>query len=113
MRLDEYQKKTQETAIYPGAMRANRDAVTYTVLGLASEAGEVAGAWKKVLRDDDGQLVPATTHRLGAELADVLWYVARAADELGFSLSELADQNLRKLGSRASRGVLGGSGDDR
>ena len=35
---DEYQRKAKATAIYP-----KKDALSYLVLGLTSEAGEVAG----------------------------------------------------------------------
>ena len=44
---------------------------------------------------------------------DVLWYVAQLASELGYDLNEVADANLQKLSSRAARGRIGGSGDQR
>jgi len=37
----------------------------------------------------------------------------RRAQELGFTLGEIAQENLDKLASRKARGVLGGSGDNR
>ena len=43
----------------------------------------------------------------------MLWYVAVLAADLGLSLDEIAARNLAKLGSRAGRGELGGSGDRR
>jgi len=43
----------------------------------------------------------------------VLWYVAQLASELGYDLNEVADANLKKLSSRAARGRIGGSGDQR
>jgi hypothetical protein len=49
MRFDDYQRMARRTAVY-----ADRDRVIYPALGLASEAGEVAGKIKKVLRDQDG-----------------------------------------------------------
>ena len=113
MRLNDYQDQTLATAIYPGATFGTNTAINYTILGLVGEAGEVAGKWKKVIRDDNGVLSLETSNALTDELADVLWYVARAADELGYSLTELAQKNLDKLNSRAERGALGGSGDNR
>ena len=38
------------------------------------------------------------------ELGDVLWYVANVARYLDVSLSEVAETNLNKLGSRKKRG---------
>jgi hypothetical protein len=43
----------------------------------------------------------------------VLWYVAVLADYLDLSLDDIAAANLAKLAGRQSRGVLGGSGDNR
>ena len=43
----------------------------------------------------------------------MLWYVAQLASELGLELEDIARENLEKLFSRQSRGVLSGSGDDR
>jgi NTP pyrophosphatase (non-canonical NTP hydrolase) len=50
---------------------------------------------------------------LAKEVGDVLWYLARFADEIGYPLEVIAQENLDKLRSRSERGVLGGSGDDR
>jgi NTP pyrophosphatase (non-canonical NTP hydrolase) len=106
MNLDKYQNRTFHTAVYP---RDNRImALSYVILGLASEAGEVAGKVKKFIRD--GQMDDQAT---ADELGDVLWYVARVADELGYDLSEIAQRNLDKLEDRKTRGVLKGSGDKR
>jgi NTP pyrophosphatase (non-canonical NTP hydrolase) len=48
-----------------------------------------------------------------AEIGDVLWYVARLADELGIDLEEIATYNMNKLLDRLNRGVIQGSGDNR
>ena len=42
-----------------------------------------------------------------------MWYVAQLASELGLELEDIARENLEKLFSRQSRGVLWGNGDDR
>ena len=47
------------------------------------------------------------------ELGDVLWQVAACANEIGYTLREIADLNLAKLGDRADRGVIVGEGDAR
>lgn len=111
--LTDYQIAAVETGIYPGHGESTTEAINYTVLGLVGEAGEIANSFKKSLRDENGIVTAEKTASLAAELGDVLWYVANLADELGYSLELIAKQNLQKLKSRAARGVLNGSGDNR
>lgn len=111
MNLNEYQEQAKRTAIYPRADFPQ--AITYVVLGLVGEAGEMANAIKKTLRDDWGVLTTARRDALFVELGDVLWYVAMVARELDISLEDVARINLEKLHDRAGRGVLGGEGDHR
>jgi NTP pyrophosphatase (non-canonical NTP hydrolase) len=108
MNLNEYQQAARRTAIYAAHHR-----VIYPALGLASEAGEVAGKVKKVLRDQGGDFVSAPLEAIKDELGDVLWYVAVLAGDLGLSLDEIAAANLGKLASRKERGRLSGGGDRR
>jgi NTP pyrophosphatase (non-canonical NTP hydrolase) len=82
-------------------------------LGLTGEAGEVADKVKKVLRDRDGVFDLERREAIKLELGDVLWYVAQLSSELGFELNEVAEANLNKLASRAKRGQIKGSGDER
>lgn len=111
--FDDYQQWTLSTAVYPDAGTGNPAALTYAALGLCGEAGEVADKLKKVLRDKGGILDVPTKSAVAAELGDVLWYVARLADEIGLDLSDVVQSNRQKLTSRQERGVLKGSGDDR
>ena len=74
MTADEYQRKARETAIYP-----KKEALPYLSLGLVSEAGEVAGKVKKLIRD-------GTESDVASEVGDVLWYCAMLASEVGVSL---------------------------
>jgi NTP pyrophosphatase (non-canonical NTP hydrolase) len=108
MDLNHYQQAARSTAIYADHHRA-----IYPALGLASEAGEVAGKIKKVLRDQDGDFARAPLEAIKDELGDVLWYVAVLAGDLGLSLDEIAAANLDKLASRKERGRLSGGGDRR
>jgi NTP pyrophosphatase (non-canonical NTP hydrolase) len=108
MQLDAYQQAARSTAIY-----AERHKVIYPALGLASEAGEVAGKVKKALRDRGGAFDAEQTEALKDELGDVLWYVAVLAADLGLSLEAIAERNIAKLASRRQRGALGGAGDRR
>jgi len=118
--MNQYQAATGRTAVYPGAGSRGSQrtpselvtAVTYLGLGLG-EAGEIQGKIKKVLRDDNGVISDARRDEIVAELGDLLWYLARLAAELDTPLSEVARHNLAKLESRAARGALQGSGDQR
>lgn len=127
--LDTYQELAVRSAIYPG--QGTPLGLAYVALKLNGEAGELAEHVGKAMRDDSlivdatdninevprnimfGQLTPERHDALCKELGDILWYVSAAAAELGQDLSEIAAGNLRKLASRAERGTLQGSGDDR
>ena len=115
MTFDEYQKATGETAIYPG--RGIFHGFAYLVSKLAGEAGEVAEKFGKAIRDDgfcySTDLKDERKRDILRECGDVLWYLARLADDLGSSLEEVAIGNIDKLQSRAERGTLNGSGDNR
>jgi NTP pyrophosphatase (non-canonical NTP hydrolase) len=104
--LNNYQMQARKFAIYPERMK-----ITYPALGLAGEAGEVADKVKKIYRDgrDDSRF----RGEIAKEIGDVLWYCAALADDLGFSLQQVAEMNIYKLKSRMSTGKIGGSGDDR
>jgi NTP pyrophosphatase (non-canonical NTP hydrolase) len=110
--FNEYQIDTRITAVYP-----KDQAHSYLALGLASEAGEVAGKLKKVIRDYSNtpldQMSPEWKKEYLSEIGDVLWYIARISDELGVSLSEVADANISKLLDRLSRNKINGNGDNR
>jgi NTP pyrophosphatase (non-canonical NTP hydrolase) len=103
MDFKEYQKKAVEFAIYPEAYK-----VIYPTLGLCGEAGEVAEKVKKQVRDGN-----FNRHEVAKELGDVLWYLANLANDIGYSLSEVATMNVDKLQSRKDRNVISGSGDNR
>lgn len=109
MNFNEYQEAASKTALYPN--RGNN--LTYPVLGLASEAGEVAGKYKKVIRDAGGVVKPEEREKLLAEVGDVLWYVAAICSELDATMEDVARANIEKLASRAERNRISGSGDDR
>lgn len=106
MDLKEYQAFTPSTAIYP----ADR-ALEYLALGLASEAGEVAGVVKKWIRD--GAAPEVLSAKLAAEMGDVCWYLSQLCNATGLDLGQVFAANMEKLRDRQGRGALSGSGDHR
>lgn len=105
MTFDEYQKAALATAV-PKAKN-----LTYAVLGLVNEAGEVAGKLKKVMRGD--RKLADAREDIVDELGDALWYLADAAAAVGYRLSDIADRNIKKLHDRQLRGKIQGDGDKR
>ena len=100
---DLYENLASQTAIFP-----KEKALEYLALGLTSEAGEVAGKVKKLIRDGKGD-----KKAIAAEIGDVLWYCAMLAKETEVPLNDIMKDNLKKLHSRKERGTLSGSGDER
>jgi NTP pyrophosphatase (non-canonical NTP hydrolase) len=108
--LNEYQEQAAETALYPG--KGTQQGLTYTVMGLAGEAGEVANKMKKILRGDK-PLDDETAQALAKELGGVLWYLAACTGELGMTLHQVGCMNLVQLRERKTHGTIQGDGDDR
>jgi NTP pyrophosphatase (non-canonical NTP hydrolase) len=109
MEMNEYQIKAVKFAIYPATHR-----ILYPALGLTGEAGEVANKVKKFIRDGaDKESFEVKKVEIASEIGDVLWYCANLANDLGFTLSEIAQENYSKLADRESRGKIGGDGDNR
>lgn len=106
--FNDYQAATDSTAVYP-----KDKALEYLVLGLTSEAGEVAGKLKKIIRDNNSVVGETESRIICQELGDVLWYVAQIALELNTTLEAVAMMNIDKLSDRKNRGVIAGSGDSR
>lgn len=99
MEMSYYQKQTKTSIQYP-----KNKALEYLGLGLASEAGEVCSVLKKNIRD--GKPLDS----LESELGDVLWYIARIADELKLNLGIIGVKNLKKLQDRKNKNIINGDG---
>ena len=109
MTAEFYEMKAGQTAIFP-----KNQALEYLALGLTSEAGEVAGKVKKLIRDgEDVEGFELKKMAIASEIGDVLWYCAMMAKEVGVPLNDIMKDNLKKLHGRKERGTLQGSGDDR
>lgn len=125
--FDEYQVRTQDTAVYPE--QGSFGGAMYAIMALNEEAGEVAGKVAKFIRKSSGwgelmtyglgydinqeiypeELVLAVSKELG----DVLYQAARVAEEFGLNLSDVATENIERLADRKKRDVIIGEGDDR
>lgn len=115
MDLNEYQREARAFAV--------NDDLMHFAFGLVEEAGEAAGVLKRLFRGDPGYgsdyasrdygLSDAAADKLKFELGDILWHVAVLADNLGYSLHDIAAFNLDKLEDRQLRNKIKGSGDDR
>jgi len=112
--FDNYEDEATATAVYPGD-------IIYPALALVGEAGEVADKVAKLVRDTEVNLddfhfslfTRDQRRELAKELGDVLWNITMLSVDLGFTLEEIARMNLEKLQSRAERGTIRGSGDNR
>lgn len=99
---ESYVHFTKEVSLYPEGELAP------LALGLTGEAGEVADKIKKYFRD--GVL---DEEAVAYELGDVLWYLTRLADELGYSISSIRNMNRAKLEYRFLNNTIQGNGDKR
>lgn len=102
MTLNEYQELAFNTAMESAKNPA------YMISNLTSEAGEVAGKYAKWIRD--GVLDEVGMQK---EAGDVLWQIAGLSTVMGWSLADIASQNLKKLAERQANNTLKGSGDER
>lgn len=106
--LEDYLNFTNTTAIYPEAGTGSNTELYYLSLGLVSEAGEVAGKVKKLIRDgvyDQGGIIK--------EIGDVFWYAVRLCDAVGYSPTDALQINMSKLSNRKEAGTISGNGDER
>lgn len=125
--LDEYQRRTQDTAVYPD--QGTFGGAMYAAMALNEEAGEVAGKVAKFIRKSSGwdalftygngsdfyneQYPDEFVLAVSKELGDVLYQVARVAEEFGLNLSDVATENIERLADRKKRDVIIGEGDNR
>jgi NTP pyrophosphatase (non-canonical NTP hydrolase) len=105
MNFDDYQKEARTTAIY--------DDIDYPRLALAEEVGELLGKIAKAKRDHRGYINEGRLYDIKKEGGDILWQLAAVLGDLGISMQEVAEMNIKKLRDRQQRGVLSGSGDSR
>ena len=122
MTLQEYQEKAMKTCL----KESNNFA--YMALNLMGEVGEFTGKVAKAIRKGQVKMnnanVSYAVHlsyeeclkmedELMKEAGDILWQLSGLCTVMGWSLEEVAEQNLQKLADRQKRHVIDGNGDNR
>ena len=112
MNFDEYLEKAMETN-FSNELPDDCNPLLYYSLKLCGEAGEIAEKVGKLFRDRKGVYDMEWIEDISLELGDCFWYLAAIANHFAIPFDLVAFANLHKLASRAERGKLGGSGDNR
>ena len=101
MKPDEYVKLTSITrsGINDNLNSGFMDNI-HMMLGIMSEAGEIADVFKKNL----SYKTPIDWINVKEELGDLMWYIAGLCDINGFSLEEIMEININKLKARFPKG---------
>lgn len=101
------------------------DNISYMLINLVGEVGEFASKIAKHIRKEEitinlnkiecypDTLTVKAESELKAEAGDVLWQVAGLCHVMGWSLEDVACENLAKLADRKQRGVIDSNGDNR
>jgi NTP pyrophosphatase (non-canonical NTP hydrolase) len=97
MKMNQYQDLTARTAPHFDDVV---EEITAWTMGIAGEAGEVADIVKKAVWHKH----PWNHQKLAYELGDLLFYIARLSNVIGYSLDEVAVMNQQKLYSRYPNG---------
>lgn len=93
MEFEEYQIKSKQLAIRPELL----DNIQYLAIGLGGESGEVLNELKKMMRDNDGYINQDAREKIKLELGDVLWYITQLASRFDLNMSNIAEENIKKL----------------
>lgn len=97
MTLNDYQFLAQRTS---NKTLSPDDHLMNGMLGLAGETGECCDLVKKCFYQDGRDI----RQKLKDELGDCLWYIAEAASAMGWTLEEIAQNNVDKLRRRYPEG---------
>jgi NTP pyrophosphatase (non-canonical NTP hydrolase) len=102
MDTQEYQEQVGRTLIdAPDFQITDQQVViSWCVIGLTGEAGEVADLVKKGIFHQQGLDI----EKLKKELGDVLWYVAALCTKLGLTMEDAMQHNIEKLRARYPAG---------
>lgn len=96
MQPNEYQKLCKKSA----KKFNNREKEILTLgLGIAGEAGDIAGCIKKTFSHGDDQ-----KKGIKENLGDTMWYIAMICDFFGWELDDIMGENINKLKKRHPKG---------
>lgn len=96
LNLSQYQKLAKRTA--RKFDDPEKEIMTWG-LGLAGEAGDVAGCIKKTYTHRNDQ-----TLGIRENLGDTMWYMTAICNFYGWSLEEILAENIKKLKKRLPKG---------
>lgn len=85
--------------------------LNYPYFALVEEVGEFCGKIAKNMRGD--RSAEETKALMRKEAGDILWNLSEICTLNGWSLQDIAAENIKKLTDRAARDVIKGSGDER
>jgi len=94
--MEEYQELCRR---YVKKFETEKEKILTWGLGIAGEAGDVAGCIKKTYIHENDQ-----TAGIKENLGDVLWYIAVICNFYGWNMRELLKENMEKLEKRYPRG---------
>lgn len=117
MTLNEYQVAAMTTCM------ETCDNISYMLLNLVGEVGEFASKIAKHIRKREVTISGnelwynrnSTVYEtdLRKEAGDCLWQLAGLCKVMGWTLEDVARENLEKLADRKARGMIDGDGDGR
>ena len=96
MKPREYQKLCKRTA---KKFKSKEKEILTLGLGIAGEAGDVAGCIKKTFSHNDDQ-----KKGIRENLGDTMWYIAMICNFFGWNLEDVMKENIAKLKKRHPKG---------
>jgi NTP pyrophosphatase (non-canonical NTP hydrolase) len=100
MTMDDYQREAARTGGSNLQPENREKKLNCAAMGLAGESGEVCDLVKKWQH----HRAPRDEKKLRKELGDVMWYLAHACNVMGWSMSDIAAENVAKLRARYPEG---------
>ncbi len=94
--LKEYQNWCKKTAL---KFKDKEKEILIWGLGVAGEAGDIAGCIKKTISHKNDQKAG-----IKENIGDALWYMAMICNYFGWDLDEVLGENVEKLKKRYPRG---------